>query len=611
MTQELESNQLQAAPGFDALKSEYMGTIEVVVLRCEAKTRLKAPDPSVSERHPLAFQLPVDPSARDLASFNLSHRNRPNPPAGNFSDLGALFDGGTLADESHAGAMPFGGDAGWDDNDAGNGWDGGYQSGHQRKNTSKQQDGGSQAPSGGSTAPSNAAPTIVINVNHGNGPPVGGSPAGSWGSSIAPAVQSSGMRPSGQGSGGQGQQNWQSWIQGGQGNGGDNQPASGSSGLKNNEQNRSGWNNDNIDNDNTGWENKGGDTSNWQNDNQNNTGWNDNNANQQDTGWGNDDNGGNDYTNTGNSNQGQSGWDSGNNEGNNWDSGNNDNNNGGWDNDQNNTAQQTHWGNKGNDNTGGWHSNQNNDQGGNDDGWANQNQGNWGNQDTSGNTWGNADAGANETKPSDGQDWNTSGNDEGGWNQADNVNNAAPSIAGGVDPSRFGYSGPSVGKGKSVRSVPGTFPEGPHHTAGFSGPSVSSKPYHVVFDAAGNPVAPQYPVPSPPPPPPIEPVANSKHVQRGQPALYHHKIASPKYLDTHAKPYAVFVFKYRTRGKSSTSTPCFCRLLIMKQRPLNGYSTSRSRCRKTCRKPHWRISRKRSSSSKSSNQRCADLSFRT
>ncbi|KAL8872370.1 MAG: hypothetical protein Q9174_001986 [Haloplaca sp. 1 TL-2023] len=541
------SNQPQATLGTDAPESEYMGTIEVVVLRCEATTRQKAPEPSVSEKHPRALNVPVYPPARDLSSLDLRHRGRPNPPGSEFTDFGALFDEGTLYNGSHTGAMPFGGDAGWDDNNAGNGWGGGYQSGNQRQNTIKQQDGGSQAPSGGSVGPSNGAPTIVINVNHGNGPPLGGSPAGSWGSSIVPPAQSSRMRLAGQDSGGQGQQNWQSGTQGGQGNGHDNQPAN-NSGFQNNEPNQSGWNHDNTNNDNAGWENQGGDTSNWQNDNQNNDGWNenDNNANQQDMGWDNNDNGGNDYQNTGNNDQGQSGGDSGNNQGNTWDSGNNNGNDGGWNDDQNNNAQQPAWDNSGNDITGGWDNNQNNDQSGNDN-WANQDQGNWNNQDTSGNGWGNADAGANDTKPSNGQDWNTSGNNEGGWNQAENGNNAAPSIAGGVDPSKFGYGDPSIGQGQSARSMPGAFPGGPPHTPGFSGPRVSVKPYYVVLDAVGNPVVPQYPAPAPPPPPPVESAADSKHVQRGKPAVYHHKVAKPKYMDTHDNPYAVFVFKYRTR----------------------------------------------------------------
>lgn len=38
------------------------------------------------------------------------------------------------------------------------------------------------------------------------------------------------------------------------------------------------------------------------------------------------------------------------------------------------------------------------------------------------------------------------------------------------------------------------------------------------------------------------------HVQPGNPTVYRHKAASPKYVDTHEKPYALFVFKYRSKG---------------------------------------------------------------
>ena len=41
----------------------------------------------------------------------------------------------------------------------------------------------------------------------------------------------------------------------------------------------------------------------------------------------------------------------------------------------------------------------------------------------------------------------------------------------------------------------------------------------------------------------------SHQVQTGKPMAYTHKTASPKYMDSHDKPYAIFVFKYRSRGK--------------------------------------------------------------
>ncbi|MCJ1405023.1 hypothetical protein MMC11_008249 [Xylographa trunciseda] len=39
----------------------------------------------------------------------------------------------------------------------------------------------------------------------------------------------------------------------------------------------------------------------------------------------------------------------------------------------------------------------------------------------------------------------------------------------------------------------------------------------------------------------------SHQVQSGQPAAYRHKMATPKYMDSHESPYAVFVFQYRSQ----------------------------------------------------------------
>lgn len=45
---------------------------------------------------------------------------------------------------------------------------------------------------------------------------------------------------------------------------------------------------------------------------------------------------------------------------------------------------------------------------------------------------------------------------------------------------------------------------------------------------------------------------NTTHqVHVGQSIPYAHRKASPKYLDSHDDPYAVFVFQYRSRGKST------------------------------------------------------------
>ena len=40
----------------------------------------------------------------------------------------------------------------------------------------------------------------------------------------------------------------------------------------------------------------------------------------------------------------------------------------------------------------------------------------------------------------------------------------------------------------------------------------------------------------------------SHQVQTGKPMVYAHKSASPRYMDTHDNPYAVFVFQYRSKG---------------------------------------------------------------
>ena len=40
----------------------------------------------------------------------------------------------------------------------------------------------------------------------------------------------------------------------------------------------------------------------------------------------------------------------------------------------------------------------------------------------------------------------------------------------------------------------------------------------------------------------------SHQVRSGKPLLYLHKVASPRYMDSHKSPYAVFVFHYRSKG---------------------------------------------------------------
>ena len=78
------------------------------------------------------------------------------------------------------------------------------------------------------------------------------------------------------------------------------------------------------------------------------------------------------------------------------------------------------------------------------------------------------------------------------------------------------------------------------------------RPYWATIDALGNP---RLPVSAPPPTasakavPALDHSVNaSRLVKQGNPTVYQHKIATPKYMDTHDRPYAIFVFKYRSKG---------------------------------------------------------------
>lgn len=603
------------------------------MLRCEDTQRLKAPNPSTSEMHPLAFQLPFDTSSGNLSSLSSQSINIRGPTGGSLSDFGGLFDGATLVNEPRSPVMPFGGDGSWEDEHdhgqhLGNDWSRGSHSGQQRQNTGRQRSSGSRAPSGSLMSSSSTSPAIVINVNQPSGPvpqpwrPFGGSPVDSWappGSPILPALQAG---QSGQEVGRNSDSGWQTWMQGPrQGRTGQQPSSSSSSGSKDNDQNQGGndqrlsssrtgsnqarnvpgaWDTtQQLQHGNNGWENQGGDSSNMynsQNPTQNyNNGW-DHNASYESQ---------------------------------------NHDNSGGWNDNRNHGDQQNReWDNNGNENGGGWNADQNNDQGdagwgngdGNNGGWNgdqndNAQQGDWNenNQNESGNGWGNADAGANEPKASTGQDWNMSANNQGGWNQVGEVNHAKPVSAGGSDRTKPRNRRTSLGKAKSVKSnvsrqasissaahqtgwrPHGAWPDDSQNPAGFgafqSGSTGFAKPYHVFPDAAGNPKLPDmHPAPSVPaaPAPPFEPAKGSSHVQRGKPALYHHKVASPKYMDTHDKPYAVFVFRYRTKGRSPSPVLPLGFPLTTNQLPSNKCSVSRYQSPKRCKKQSWRISQRKS-----------------
>ncbi|KAL9592496.1 MAG: hypothetical protein Q9179_006657 [Wetmoreana sp. 5 TL-2023] len=612
-------NDLNLAMSSGLGRSENMGTIEVVVLRCHDSMRSKAPNPTASEMHPLAFQPPFDTSLGIMSSLSSPSTTATlNPPKGDLSDLGGLFDGATVNEQGSV-AIHFGGDASWDGNEQRHGphfdhdWNDGSPSGPQRQNTSRQRNGGSRAPSGSSMSNRNASPAIIINVNlpmaNGPGPqpwrPVAGSPADSWASSRAPA---------GGGGGGGGSENndgWQTWMHDTQ-NSNDNNNWRGLSVARTRRDRARGvpgaWGetNQGSGQDNAGWTDNTNDDPRHQT---NTGGWSNNGHNDthqdyhRDHGNNSGDNQGDWYPNGGNGNENDDGWadngnghDSGDN-GDNWPSNGNDNQGGiGWgnynnDNDnndqnadcnrnQNDNTHQGGWPNDNNQDAGWWNADQNNgqnDNGWNDTGYGDNNNNNqdsgWQNnhnRNDSGDAWGNTGAGAKEPQTSTGQDWNGPADNRGGWNQGGESTDAKPVTAGGSDPtkprSRTKSVRSNVSKQASIESAaqntapnaPGAWPDTSQKPAGSGpyrpGPTSLTKPYHVVSDVAGNPRIPNMqPAPavasSPAlPPPPVEPANGSFQVQRGEPALYHHKVASPKYMDSHDKPYALFVFRYRTKA---------------------------------------------------------------
>lgn len=650
-------------------KAEYMGTIEVVVLRSAEVQRERVPDPLTSEKHPLAFALGPDTvGTQALAKLSLS-------------DLGGLFDGSSDFDEHLLPAMSFGGDMARDTDDHARGrsphdgdWGSPYRGDHQHGHSVKQRRNDSRSAS--HSLPSNPAgsPAIVINVNQpavpssspwaaAEPPPWNASKASladSWNSSPAPepvhvshAVQGQDKTVDA---------SWQDWIkdadkqkkgspQSGYNNAASsnthNSPQHSSSSSDNNFKNNGnegGWSGNNndawgapsrrerntmsqsmsgawaqadqnqqsYDNGNgNGWNNQGGNTSRWdapQNPGQDgNTDWNktanvDSNNQNSNTGWDNTGNGdsnqngdwdnnqsgdnqGNQGPGGSNGNQGDNnGWETGEASGNNWDSGQNEQGN--WKSNNNQDGNNQNGG-------GAWNTDQNKGQG--DSGWNTSNDGNgngnqdntgWANNNGSDNDWNDANAGAHESQGFNAQNWNTSGDNQNGWGQGANGNNGGPASAGGDDPtktrSRMASSGangakPNLSKQASINNAaqkmgwgpsstngankplgpPGAWPENPHNAVASGalqhGSTMVTKPYHVTLDAAGNPRLPEIQsAPAPlPPPPPVVPTNHSSHVQRGEPALYQHKVASPKYIDTHDRPYAVFVFRYRTKGKSS------------------------------------------------------------
>ncbi|KAL8958700.1 MAG: hypothetical protein Q9193_004290 [Seirophora villosa] len=489
-------------------QAECTGTIEVVVLRSAELQRAKAPDPTASEKHPLAF------------AFGSGNAGAPVSASESASDFAGLFDGSSDVRERRSSAMPFGGDMAWDDEYYKVDWANAPGADHQQDSGPKQKGNSSRSTSQGLATNAGGTPAIIINVAQpaAPSPPYWGaqvpqqwnaskvSVADTWASTPAPGsvhgshAAKSRSRTS--------DNAWQTWIQdadkqksgspqpdwnpSGSGNpqNGPQQPSSSDSKNKSgnggdwsgNNNNRwgstsnkgknsraqsapGGWNsaNQNQQPNNTGggWDTTGQNNSAW-NTPQDNDGWNNNanyNSNDQNqhAGW--DANGYDDTNQDGNWNNDQSGdnqgyWDSGgDNQGDNsgW-NGDDDQNGGNWDSGQNNDQWNTDWGND-NQNGENWNTDQNNDQNG--ENWnTDQNNDQWNtgwdadnnNNHDSGNGWNNVNAGAQESQAANGQNWNTSGDNQRGWGQVGQANGSGPAIAGGVEPGKPGSRRASSGK---------------------------------------------------------------------------------------------------------------------------------------------------------------------
>ncbi|KAI4101533.1 MAG: hypothetical protein LQ339_005030 [Xanthoria mediterranea] len=214
-----------------------------------------------------------------------------------------------------------------------------------------------------------------------------------------------------------------------------------------------------------------------------------------------------------------------------------------------------------------------------------------------GDAWENAKVGAKESQASHAPNWNTSASHQNDWGQSGGAKDMFPATTAVSDPTKTRSRRTSLGKANITKSnlsqqatmnsvaqstgrkhtnsvhgnggglaqpgqqqtgPPGAWPDTSHNAAGLtssqSGPAAGIKPYHVIPDAAGNPRLPIHTPISPllesiaPMPSPVKLAETSHHVQRGSPALYQHKTASPRYIDTHDKPYASFIFKYRPKA---------------------------------------------------------------
>ncbi|KAI4278710.1 MAG: hypothetical protein LQ337_000819 [Flavoplaca oasis] len=585
------------------LIGEHMATIEVVVLRSLELQRPKAPMPSVSELHPIVFNKPDTPNPSSSKSAYLSNPDEDTE----MSDFGGLFDGTSDIREPHVVQMPFGGDMAWDDDEQQNrgqhfstDWRGGSQQHNAHKSGGSAR---SRAPSRSSSIPA-ASPAVQIFVNQpaASAPDWSAPEPSQWRRAPGSIADSWGTPAQGSQEGGKSRdrppkdatQNmsaaWDAATK-------EKQPQSGGYGWNNsgggpadrnarnsNQQDNNGWNVSTAQD--TGGQN-------------NNHGWGNNEASntQQDTGWDGGNNDENDQVNwdsNGQDDTANNDWGGGNNGGEAYD---NNGDNTGWDTGQNDQTNQDASGQNG----GAWNADDGNDQG--NSGWDNtgqnesQHYNNYGgNAHSSGDAWNNANAGAQETQALNANNWNASTTNQNAWGQNGGANDSLPATTGVLDPAKTRSRKPSASRAKSVKGnlsrqatmnsvaqksgqkhsnsvqgnggefgqpwqqqcgLPGAWPDTSQNGVGQipfqSGLAAGIKPYHVIPDAAGNPRLPTITPISPiteapaPTPPPVKLAETPQHVHRGSPALYQHKTASPRYIDTHDRPYASFIFKYRPK----------------------------------------------------------------
>ncbi|KAL9044749.1 MAG: hypothetical protein Q9214_002132 [Letrouitia sp. 1 TL-2023] len=478
-----------ASEGVVQQDRECLGSIEVVVLRCFGVESSKAPKPSVSEKHPIAFvKREARPNAKPQKFSRTPHgssRNTTSEPS-NKRRSAYLFDGANDQSPSPHSFAPFGGDASWDNE----------VSKRMRYDTT------GEAPRRSTRHDSKMAPAIIINVNH---PASRYSSAAPWSPEKADWQPPRGLPGSGFGS--------SSSTHGSRGKGslgtnnipaGDSKAMAPYNGSGNSKTNRKGGTSD--------WNNAVGTPQNP------NGGWAAERASH--THWGS----GNDVPFQGYGTKDTHGF-NGNSYGNSWE-------------------------NQANDGGGNWESGTNHG----------KRQDNWNSQMTNNND--------NQVGTQVGQGDNTMA-----WGQPANTASGAQATAGNNDHSKSRATRSSIGKSaksrESKRSKAASVASVTQNT-GYKPPTLAKdnranftnacQPETVMPSSqAGmtakvhDPGTNQLPCSSLP----LQTIAHPNniasanfqpHVQPGNPTVYQHKAASPKYMDTHEKPYAIFLFKYRSKA---------------------------------------------------------------